>query len=65
MLQLQTGTKAMSVGLHPNTVKTDLSREFLESTPKEKLFEPAFAAEKLLGVLKGLGGSGRGKSGLG
>jgi hypothetical protein len=55
----------MSAGLHPDTVKTDLSREFLESTPKEKLFEPAFAAEKLLGVLKGLGGSGRGKSGLG
>jgi hypothetical protein len=27
-LQLQAGTKTMSVGLHPGTVKTDLSREF-------------------------------------
>jgi hypothetical protein len=61
LLQLQTGTKAMSVGLHPGTVKTDLSREFWESTPKDKLFEPAFAAGKLLGVLGGLGSSGGGK----
>jgi NAD(P)-dependent dehydrogenase (short-subunit alcohol dehydrogenase family) len=61
LLQLQAGPKAMSVGLHPGTVKTDLSREFWESTPQEKLFEPAFAAEKLLGVLQAMQSSGRGK----
>ena len=61
MLQLQAGPRAMSVGLHPGTVKTDLSREFWDSTPKEKLFEPAFAAERLLEVLKGMGSEGRGK----
>lgn len=61
LLQLQAGSKAMSVGLHPGTVKTDLSREFWQSTPKEKLFEPAFAAEKLLGVLQALGSGARGK----
>ncbi len=61
MLQLQTGTKTISVGLHPGTVKTGLSRELWECTPKEKLFEPVFAAEKLLGVLRGSGSSGRGK----
>jgi NAD(P)-dependent dehydrogenase (short-subunit alcohol dehydrogenase family) len=60
-LQLQAGAKAMSVGLHPGTVKTDLSRAFWESTPKEKLFEPAFAAERLLAVLEGLASSARGK----
>jgi NAD(P)-dependent dehydrogenase (short-subunit alcohol dehydrogenase family) len=60
-LQLQAGAKTMSVGLHPGTVKTDLSRAFWESTPKDKLFEPAFAAERLLAVLEGLGSSVRGK----
>lgn len=60
-LEMQTGQKAMSVGMHPGTVKTGLSKEFWETTPKEKLFEPDFSAEKLLGVLKGMKASGRGK----
>ncbi len=60
-LQMQTGQKAMAVGLHPGTVKTGLSKEFWESTPKEKLFSPEYSAKKLLGVLKGMEGSGRGK----
>ena len=60
-LQLQSGQKAMSVGLHPGTVKTELSREFWGSTPKEKLFEPGFAAERLLGVLGGMRREGRGR----
>lgn len=59
-LQLQAGTKAMSAGLHPGTAKTDLSREFWESTPKGKLFETE-SAERLLGVLKRMVSSGRGK----
>ena len=60
-LQMQTGPKAMAVGLHPGTVKTGLSKEFWESTPKEKLFSPEYSAEKLMGVLKGTQSSRRGK----
>ena len=60
-LEMQTGQKAMAVALHPGTVKTGLSKEFWESTPKEKLFSPEYSAEKLLGVLEALDGSGRGK----
>ena len=61
-LKMQSGDKAMSVGLHPGTVKTDLSSEFWKSTPKEKLFEPEFAAEKLVEVLQHLNiGNDRGK----
>lgn len=48
------GEKAMAVGLHPGTVKTGLSKDFWKSTPKEKLFEAEFAAEKLIDVLRGL-----------
>ena len=53
-LMIQNGDKAMSVGLHPGTVKTDLSKDFWGSTPKEKLFEPDFAAERLVEVLRNL-----------
>lgn len=51
-LRMQNGTHAVAVGLHPGTVKTGLSREFWESTPKEKLFSPEYAAERLLAVLR-------------
>lgn len=54
-LKGRTGGKAMCVGLHPGTVKTGLSKEFWGSTPEEKLFSPEFAAEKLCGVVEGLG----------
>ena len=60
-LQLQAGTKAMSVGLHPGMAKTDLSQESWESTPKGELFETEFSAERLLGVLKRMVSSSRGK----
>jgi len=53
-LKISTGGKAIAVGLHPGTVKTDLSRDFWQSTPKEKLFEPKYAAERLVDVVKGL-----------
>jgi NAD(P)-dependent dehydrogenase (short-subunit alcohol dehydrogenase family) len=51
------GARAICIGMHPGTVKTDLSREFWESTASSgKLFEPGYAAERLLGegVLGGL-----------
>ena len=53
-LQLQAGTKAMSMRLHLEAVKTNLSWELWESTPKGELFETEFSVEGLLGVLKGM-----------
>ena len=61
------GDKAISVALHPGTVKTDLSREFWSSVKKEKLFTPEFAAEQLVGLCTrgksegGIGVEGRGR----
>ncbi|ETI23610.1 hypothetical protein G647_05412 [Cladophialophora carrionii CBS 160.54] len=60
-LKMKNGPKATCIGLHPGTVKTSLSKEFWESTPKEKLFSPEFAAERLLRVVKGLEESGGGR----
>lgn len=60
-LRQNSGDKAMSVALHPGTVKTGLSEEFWASTPKEKLLSPGFAAQRLCEVVKGLGTEGRGK----
>ena len=51
----------MSMRLHLEAVKTNLSWELWESTPKGKLFETEFSAEGLLGVLKGMVSSGRGE----
>lgn len=60
-LRQAAGDKAMCVALHPGTVKTGLSQDFWASTPAEKLFSPAFAAERLCEVVKGLGQEGRGR----
>lgn len=56
--KMQSAEKAVVVGLHPGTVKTGLSKEFWSNVKKEKLFEPEFAAECLVNVLKE-GGSGQ------
>ena len=61
------GERAMSVALHPGTVKTGLSREFWNSVRKEKLFTPEFSAERLLDLCTktkedgGIGIEGRGR----
>ena len=60
-LRQSAGAKALCVGLHPGTVRTGLSREFWASTPKEKLFEPEWAAERLVEVVRGVGVEGRGR----
>lgn len=60
-LEQRCGEKAMCVSLHPGTVKTGLSEEFWASTPKEKLFTPEFAAERLIEVVKDMGVRGRGR----
>ena len=60
-LKQRCGDNAMCVSLHPGTVKTGLSEEFWSSTPKEKLFTPEFAAERLCEVVKYTGLPGRGR----
>lgn len=61
-LAARSGDKAMAMAYHPGTVRTDLSREFWETVPKGKLFEPEFAAEKMVEVATGLVGlEGRGR----
>ena len=50
-LRVRAGEKAMSIALHPGTVKTDLSKEFWNNVKAEKLFSADFAAEKLMDVV--------------
>lgn len=45
---------AISVTLHPGTVKTHLSKDFWDSTKPEKLFTPEYSAKKLHSVIQGL-----------
>ena len=60
-LKQRCGDNAMCISLHPGTVKTGLSEEFWSSTPKEKLFTPEFAAERLCEVVNNTGLAGRGR----
>ena len=60
-LKIKHGPNAMCVALHPGTVKTDLSKEFWATTPKEKLFSPEYSAEQLITVIKNMQESSRGK----
>lgn len=50
----RTRPEAICVTLHPGTVDTPLSRPFQRGVPADKLFAPAFAAERLLSVIDGL-----------
>lgn len=47
--------ESLVVALHPGTVDTELSKPFQSNVPAEKLFSPAYAAERLLDVVDGLG----------
>ncbi|KAF7981607.1 hypothetical protein HWV62_32672 [Athelia sp. TMB] len=61
-LQLQMKkTPSMCVGVHPGTVKTDLSKDYWTGTPKDGLFEPDHAAEMLVDVVANLEDDQRGK----
>ncbi|KAL5113889.1 hypothetical protein ACEQ8H_008239 [Pleosporales sp. CAS-2024a] len=60
-LRTASGDNAMAVGLHPGTVKTDLSKEFWGNVKKDKLFEKEWVAEQLVDVVKRVGVEGRGK----
>ena len=52
---------AICVGVHPGTVRTDLSKAFWNSVPPEQLFEPEDAAAKLVDVIGKLGQAQRGR----
>lgn len=61
-LHLQTKhIPAVCVGVHPATVKTDLSKPFWGGVKEGKLFEPDFAAERLARVVENLRADDRGK----
>ncbi|KAG5654491.1 hypothetical protein H0H81_001990 [Sphagnurus paluster] len=61
-LQLQMKkSQAICVGVHPGTVRTDLSKNFWKSVPTSQLFEPEDAAQKLINVVGKLGIEDRGK----
>lgn len=49
-LRTSAGDNAMSISMHPGTVKTGLSKEFW-GTVKGTLFTPEYAAEKLMEVI--------------
>ncbi|KAI9507700.1 NAD-P-binding protein [Russula earlei] len=60
--QLQQGnSRAMCVGIHPGTVKTDLSKPFWNNVAKGSLFEPDFAAERIIETVEQLGLDTRGR----
>jgi NAD(P)-dependent dehydrogenase (short-subunit alcohol dehydrogenase family) len=61
-LQLQMNkSQAICVGVHPGTVKTELSKDFWGSSSKRELFEPEDAAQKLIDVVGNLQPEQRGK----
>lgn len=60
-LKTSAGDNAMSISLHPGTVKTNLSKEFWNNVKEDKLFSPEFAAEKLMEVINHRGTDDRGK----
>lgn len=61
-LQLQmNNARAMCVGVHPGTVKTDLSKDFWKSAVNNQLFDPVEAAKKLVDVVADLKLDQRGK----
>ena len=60
-LEGRAGAKAMSVALHPGTVRTGLSEGLTAGMPKEKIFEAEWAAEWWGEVVRGVGIEGRGR----
>jgi NAD(P)-dependent dehydrogenase (short-subunit alcohol dehydrogenase family) len=50
-LRMSAGEKAMSITLHPGTVKTGLSKDFWNNVKEEKLFSTEYAAERLMEVI--------------
>ncbi|KAM6495580.1 hypothetical protein JOM56_008286 [Amanita muscaria] len=55
------GKQAICVGMHPGTVKTELTKEFWQSCAVDHLFEPQEAAENVVRVVRNLDEDQRGK----
>lgn len=60
-LRTSAGDKAMSISMHPGTVKTGLSEEFWGNVKAGKLFTADSAAEKLMAVINSREVDDRGK----
>jgi NAD(P)-dependent dehydrogenase (short-subunit alcohol dehydrogenase family) len=60
-LRTSAGDNAMSISLHPGTVKTGLSKEFWDNVKDDKLFSVEFSAEKLMEVVNSRSTEDRGK----
>jgi NAD(P)-dependent dehydrogenase (short-subunit alcohol dehydrogenase family) len=52
---------AIAIGVHPGTVRTDLSKDFWGGVKEGKLFEPDYAAERLAEVVDALQDAQRGR----
>ena len=50
----RTHPQAIVAGLHPGTVDTALSSPFQKGVPENRLFTPAYSAQRLLEVIDGL-----------
>lgn len=55
------GPGAMCVGVHPGTTKTDLSKGYWDSVPKDRLHTPEEAAQHVVDVVNGLKEDQRGR----
>ena len=51
----------MAVGIHPRTMRTELSKDFWNSAPGGRLWEPDEAAECVLMVVRGVDEYNRGR----
>lgn len=51
-LSMNSGEKAISIALHPGTVKTGLSEGFWDSVKDEQLFSTEYSSEKLMEVVR-------------
>ncbi|KAF8826507.1 hypothetical protein HHX47_DHR5000255 [Lentinula edodes] len=61
-LQLQMKkTTAICVGIHPGTLRTDLSKDFWSSSRVNRLFDPEEAAKNIIDVVQRLDETKRGK----
>jgi len=60
-LKMSSGEKAISIAMHPGTVKTGLSKEFWSNVKEEKLFSTEYAVERLMEVINTRSLDDRGK----
>ncbi len=58
---MSSGEKAISIAMHPGTVKTGLSKEFWSNVKEEKLFSTEYAVERLMEVINTRSLDDRGK----